>query len=172
MMDIGGFGAAIEPLTGELPTIAFKWDAETEILSGTAADVEPGRGLTGSIELEGKEGSVVTLDFQAGILRGLEVVVWPPVTVVDDLSPPEANRRGRLTAPARASQPGIGVVEVDVSLAAERRPDDSAVRLRVVPARVAETVQVADHLLVELDENGELAGFWLLDVPRFPQEGG
>lgn len=172
MMHIGGFGAVIEPLSGALPEIAFKWDPETEILSGTAEDVGGGRGLTGSIELEGSEGSVVTLDFQKGVLRGLEVVVWPPVTVVDDLTPPAVDRRGRLTAPSRPSQPGIGVVEVDVSLAGQRRPDDSVIRLWITSKRTAETVQVADHLLVELDDNGELAGFWLLNVPTFPEGGG
>jgi len=29
-------------------------------------------------------------------------------------------------------------------------------------------VRVADHLLVELDKQSRLAGFWLLEVPPFP----
>lgn len=171
MIEIGGFGATIEPLAGALPAIAFRWDAETEILSGTASEVEGGRGLTGSIELEGREGAVITLDFERGVLRGLEVVVWPPVDTVDGLTPPPPARRGRLAAPARPSQPGIGVVEVDVSLAGERTPDESVIHLRILPKKGVEVVQVADRLLVELDGAGELAGFWLLDLPPFPAAG-
>jgi hypothetical protein len=29
-------------------------------------------------------------------------------------------------------------------------------------------VQVADHLMLELDDQSEIAGFWLLSVPPFP----
>lgn len=168
MTEIGGFGATIEPLTGPLPTIGFRWDAETEILSGSTTQVEGGRGLTGSIELEGREGAVITLDFERGILRGLEVVVWPPVDTVEGLTAPRPSRQGRLTAPARLSQPGIGVVEVDVSLRGERAPDESVIHLRILSKKCSEVVQVADCLLLELDNHGELAGFWLLDLPPFP----
>jgi hypothetical protein len=171
MMEIGGFGATIEPLTGALPAIGFRWDAETEILSGTATEVEGGRGLTGSIELEGREGAVITLDFERGVLRGLEVVVWPPVDTVEGLTAPKPSRQGRLTAPARPSQPGIGVLEVDVSLKGERTPDESVIHLRILPKKHSEVVQVADSLLVELDSHGELAGFWLLGLPPFPAAG-
>ncbi|HET8633411.1 MAG TPA: hypothetical protein VFL88_04635, partial [Gemmatimonadales bacterium] len=48
------------------------------------------------------------------------------------------------------------------------RPD----RNRVPPARgrrtAGELVRIADHLHVEVDEDGYVAGFWLTGVPAFP----
>ena len=167
-----GLGAKIAPLDGELPSVVFRWDAETEILSGVLEGVEGGRGLTGSVELEDRKGSVVTLDFQAGELRGIEVVVWPATKTVEGLRSPEADKQGRLIVPARPSQPGVAVVEADVPLAVERSPDESVIHLRVGAKHVVERVRLARQLSMELDEDEELAGFWLLDVPPFPEAEG
>ncbi len=167
-----GLGAKVDVLEGDLPSVVFQWDAETEILSGVLQGVEGGRGLTGSVELEDRKGSVITLDFQAGELRGVEVVVWPATNTVAGLRHPEADRQGRLVVPARPSQPGVAVVEADVPLAVERSPDESVIHLRVGARHIVERVQLAHHLLLELDEDAELAGFWLLDVPPFPEAEG
>ena len=167
-----GLGAKVEALDGELPSVVFHWDAETEILSGVLEGVEGGRGLTGSVELEDRKGSVITLDFQVGELRGIEVVVWPATETVESLRRPEGDRQGCLVVPARPSQPGVAVVEADVPLAVERSPDESVIHLRVGARHVVERVQLADHLLIELDEDAEVAGFWLLEVPPFPEAEG
>ena len=167
-----GLGAKIDALDGGLPSVVFQWDAETEILSGMLQGVEGGRGLTGSVELEDRKGSVITLDFQAGEFRGVEVVVWPATKTVEGLRRPDADREGRFVVPARPSQPGVAVVEADVPLAVERSPDESVIHIRVGARHVVERVQLADHLLMELDEDAELAGFWLLDVPPFPEAEG
>ena len=74
--------------------------------------------------------------------------------------------------PSRPSQPGIAVVEVDLPLGVQRSPDESVLHLRVGSGRGREWVALADNLLVEFDPNGELAGFWLLDVPPFPETEG
>lgn len=172
MKGVRGYEARIEPIDGELPRVDFHWDAETEILSGALPDVEAGRGLTGSIELEDAKGAVVTLDFEGGVLRAVEIVVWPATDTVQGLTPPEAGEQGRLVVPSRPSQPGIAVVEVDLPLRARRSPDESVLHLRVGSSRAQEWVALARNLLVEFDQHGELAGFWLIDVPPFPETEG
>src|SRR3990172_10495219 len=103
-----GFAALLEPLSGELPTVTFKWDPETEILSGHFKGVGKAEGLTGTVELEGPDGSFAVLDVAGGRLRGLEVVVWPETQTVPGLTAPAARERGRLGASARPAPPGVG----------------------------------------------------------------
>ena len=164
-----GFAARVEPLSGKLPSITFKWDPETEILAGHFKGTGKAEGLTGSVELEGTDGSFVLLDVAGGRLRGLEVVVWPETQAVPGLAPPPAGQRGRLVLPARKSQPGVASIEVDTLMVAEKTPDDAVIHLRIGPVRAVRTVQVADNLLLELDDAKEIAGFWLSQVPPFPQ---
>jgi hypothetical protein len=163
-----GFAASVEPLKGKLPSVTFKWDPETEILSGQFKGAGEADGLTGTVELEGVDGSFAVLDVAGGRLRGLEVVVWPETQTVPGLAPPTAAARGHLLLPSRASQPGIAAVEVDTQMMADKSPDDSVIHLRVGARRRVKPVQVADHLMLELDGKGEIAGFWLLAVPPFP----
>ncbi|MDH3455733.1 MAG: hypothetical protein OER90_02730 [Gemmatimonadota bacterium] len=169
MTKLNSLGARIEPLDGPLPRMDFHWDAETEILSGTAADVQGERGLTGSIELEDARGAVVTLDFAGGAMRGVEVVVWPAGRTDERLHPPTPASTGRFVVPGRPSQPGVAVVEVDIALAVESSRDESVMHLRVGPRRGSTAVQLAENLLIEVDAEGEITGFWLLEVPAFPQ---
>ena len=56
------------------------------------------------------------------------------------------------------------------ALTIETNPAESVFRVRVGPSRKAVPVRVADGLLVELDEQEELAGLWLVGVPPFPNE--
>lgn len=163
-----GFAAGVVPLKGKLPSVTFKWDPETEILSGQFKGGGEADGLTGTVELEGVDGSFAVLDVVGGRLRGLEVVVWPETQSVPGLTAPSATERGHLVLPSRASQPGIAAVEVDTYMMADKSPDDSVIHLRVGPQRRVKLVQVADHLMLELDDKGEIAGFWLLAVPPFP----
>lgn len=165
-----GFAAKVEKLDGKLPTIAYKWDSETEILSGQFKGGHKSEGLTGSVELEGADGSFVVLDVLSGVVRGLEVVVWPESSIVADLAPPEPKSNGQLVMPSRASQPGIAAVEVDTQLSASKRPDESVIHLRVGPRRKTEIVQVAEGLIVEVDGQGNIAGLWLSGVPPFPRQ--
>lgn len=163
------FSAQVEPLSGTLPRITFTWDPETEILSGHFSGADRSTGLTGSVELEGADGSFAVLDVAAGIVRGLEVVVWPPITVVADLKAPTPKSRGRLSLPSRVSQPGIAAVELETSLVAEKSGDQSVIHLKLGPRRKVTIVQLADNLLLDVDGEDEIAGFWLLGVPPFPQ---
>ena len=169
-----GLGARIVERKGRSPHIGWRWDRETDILTGAikrpAAKDAPG--LNGSVELEGGDGSFVLLDIAAGKIHGVEVVVWPDVRTVPALDVPESATPGDVELPGRRSQPAVAAVEVDATLAIDANTDESVFHVRIGPSRPVKTVRVADGLAVEVDEEaGELAGLWLSEVPPFPADG-
>lgn len=160
--------AHIEPLNGPLPRVEWRWDAETDILSGGFKTARKGPGLTGSVELTDEVGSVAVLDVVSGVICGLDVVVWPDVVTVPALAVPAELTTGRVVLPTHEST-DIQSLEVDAELSAEADPGDAVFHLRFGPARPVEVVRVADHLYVELDQESTLAGIWLTGVPSFPE---
>ena len=162
--------ARIVEKKGRLPHIAWRWDAETDILTGAVKRpaAKSASGLTGSVELEGGDGSFILLDVVAGTIRGVEVVVWPDVRTVPGLDAPAEAPHGEVELPGRRSQPSVAAVEVDASLAIDTNTSESVFHVRIGPARPAKPVRVADGLLVEVDEQQELTGLWLTEVPPFP----
>ena len=148
--------ARVEPLTGHLPSIGWRWDPETDILSGSFKGNRKSGGLTGTVELTDDEGSVAVLDVNNGVICGLDVVVWPEVTTSPSLQ-----------VPARPSRPGVASVEVDTTLSVETNGSESVFHLRIGPRRSVEVVRVADNFYVEVDQQGGLGGFWLANVPPF-----
>jgi hypothetical protein len=167
-----GLGARIVERGGELPRIHYKWDPETDILTGAvqAPRKDGSAGLTGSVELEGSDGSFILLDVVGGSIRGIEVVVWPDVRTLATLHVPTDVKDGDVALPTRRSQPQIAAVEVDATIAIETNPSESVFHVRVGPARRLDVVRVADGLLIEVDDRSELAGMWLTGVPPFPVE--
>lgn len=167
-----GLSAKIVERKGKPARVSYRWDAETDILTGSVKGVvkEQEDGLTGSVELEGADGSFILLDVSGGAIRGVEVVVWPDVRTVQTLQAPAEPQAADVILPTRRSQPSVAAVEVDTPLTIETNPSESLFRVRVGPSRKVEVVQVADGLLVELDERQELAGLWLLGVPPFPAD--
>lgn len=145
-----------------LPEVAWRWEPETDILAGALRPVAPG--LSGSLELSGHDGSVAVVDLVDGRIAGLDVVVWPEVVTVAALALPPFARQGSVRV-----VPGNGtrgtVLELEVGLAARANAAEDLIHLRVGAARPATVVQVADHLYLEVDEGGGLAGFWLSGVP-------
>jgi hypothetical protein len=166
-----GLGARIVDRNGTTPKAAYRWDAETDILSGEVKGVgsESG-GLTGSVELEGNDGSFILLDVHNGSIRGVEVVVWPDVRTVATLQVPSEVKDGDVTLPTRRSQPSVAAVEVDAAITIETNTAESVFHVRVGAARRLDVIRVADGLLVEVDDKNELAGLWLTGVPTFPAE--
>jgi hypothetical protein len=163
------FEARVEPLEGKLPKTSYRWDPETDILTVECRGGAKAIGLTGTVDLEGSDGSFVVIDVAGGVLRGLDVVTWPDdIRTVDDLAAPEPTQDGRVVIPSRRSQPGIAAVEVDTALTMERNVAESVIHIRVGRARAAAVVRVADFFFVELDKQSHMAGLWLLDVPPFP----
>lgn len=165
-----GLAGRVVERTGRVPHISYKWDAETDILTGA---IKSGRkkagGLTGSVELEGSDGSFILLDVAGGVICGVEVVVWPDVRTASVTAPVQVEDADVLL-PTRRSQPSVAAVEVDTALTIETNASESVFHVRLGPARKARAVRVADGLLVEVDDGEELAGLWLLDVPPFPAD--
>ena len=159
--------ARVEPLTGTLPTIGWRWDPETDILSGSFKGNRKAGGLTGTVELTDAEGSVAVLDVNNGVICGVDVVVWPEVDTVPDLKVPAQLTDGRVVLPSNASRSAIASVEVDTSLSVRTNANESVFHLRIGPKRAVEVVRVADNFYVEVDQQGGLAGFWLNNVPPF-----
>lgn len=162
--------ARVEPLSGKLPSISWRWDAETDILAGSFKGKEKGGGLTGTVELTDEEGSIAVVDVAGGVVRGLDVVVWPEVSTIPGLAPPSPTRDGKVIIPSRPSQPGIASLEVDTTLSVSTNPGETVFHLRIGTKREVEVVRIADSLLVEVDAKRRIAGFWLINVPPFPAE--
>ena len=159
--------ARVEPLTGALPTIGWRWDPETDILSGSFKGNRKAGGLTGTVELTDAEGSVAVLDVNNGVICGVDMVVWPEVATVPDLKVPAQLTDGRVVLPSNASRQAIASVEVDTSLSMRTNSNESVFHLRIGAKRAVEVVRVADNFYVEVDQQGGLAGFWLNNVPPF-----
>ena len=161
--------AHIEPLGGKLPTIGWRWDPETDILSGAFKAARKLGGLTGTVELSDDEGSVAVLEVSDGVICGLDIVVWPEVATAPLLEVPAQLTEGRVVVARRPSKPGIASVEVDTTLSVTTDHTERVFHLRIGPPRGVEVVRVADHLYIEVDETGVVAGFWLTGVPPFPE---
>jgi len=154
-------GAIVQVLdAAPLARITWTWEPETDILAGAVRPTPSGPAA--SLELSGHDGSVVVLDLAGGELAGLDVVVWPEVTTVPGLVPPVPARNGRIEVRLEGVAP---LLELDVALAVRASSDEQVIHVRVGATRPATVVQVADHLAVEVDPAGGLAGFWLSGVP-------
>jgi len=159
--------ARIEPLSGVLPSVSWRWDPETDILSGAFKGNRKSGGMTGTVELTDAEGSVAVLDVNNGVICGLDVVVWPEVITVSDLQVPAKLTDGRVVLPSRPSRPGVASVEVDTTLSVQTNGTESVFHLQIGPRRPVEGVRTADNFYIEVDHQGGLAGFWLTNVPAF-----
>lgn len=164
-------GVHIEPLGGKLPAIVWRWDPETDILSGAFRASRKVGGITGSIEITDEDGSVAVLDVADGVICGLDLVVWPEVTTDSRLRVPAQLTEGRVVVSATAGAPGISSLEIDAPLRVRTDPGESLFHLAIGPARDAEVVRVADNFHIEVDAEGGLAGLWLTQVPTFPALG-
>jgi len=161
----------IERTGGPPPKVTYRWDPETDILTGSVkGGGKDAGGLTGSVELEGIDGSFILLDVANGSIQGVEVVVWPDVRTVAALHPPADAREGDVILPTRRSQPSVAAVEVDAAISIETNTAESVFHVRVGPARRLDVVRVGDGLLVEVDDARELGGLWLVNVPPFPAD--
>jgi hypothetical protein len=159
---------AVVPGATVFPRIAWRWESETDILSGSYRAPTAGEDAT-SLDLSSADGAVAVLDVVAGEICGVDIVIWPDVETVSGLQAPAPTMAGRVTLPGPLGGNAGGPLE-EVELAVEVDPSEQLFHLRVGPERPVDTVQVADHLLIEVDEEQRLAGFWLTGVPPFPGE--
>ena len=158
----------LEPATSALPAVDYRWDADTDILTASLRSAAVGEGMSGSVEIEGRDGSWLILEASKGRIVGVEVAVWPDVRKVGSLAPPAKPQPSVVTLPSRRSQPGVAVLEVDTVLAATADKAERTIHFRIGPARPTRPVAVAQDIILDIDEHERIAGVWLLNVPPFP----
>ncbi len=160
----------ITPTAAVLSPVEYRWDADTDILTATLMTLGVGDGVSGSIDMEGEDGSWVIFDIQAGDIAGVEVAVWPDVRKVRSLAPPSDAIPGRVIVPLLHAQEGTAALELDTRLAADADTDERMFHFRFGVARPARAVRFAQDLVLDLDASDGIAGVWLLNVPPFPGE--
>jgi len=169
-MAFAGFEVRVEPLGGGLPVVTWRRDEETEILAGGFAmpNRNPGQpGVSASVELTDPDGAIVVVDINTGRLTGLDIVIWPEIDIRDPMAPPVPSRDAEILWPSRpAPAASTAALELETGLAAALNGAGTVLHLVLGDQRAAETVRIADRLLVDIDSRQRVAGFWLLDLPR------
>ena len=160
----------IEPIEGALPRVDFRWDVDTSILTATLRTTADGEGMSGSVEVMGSDGSWLIFDVSSGRIAGVEVAVWPDVRTVEGLVAPATPTDGRVSIPARRSQPGVAAVEVETRLTVESDAAEQTIHFRIGGVRPTRAVRLANDLLLDIDDREQIAGVWFLNVPPFPAE--
>ncbi|MFL5605271.1 MAG: hypothetical protein ACJ8AD_02375 [Gemmatimonadaceae bacterium] len=158
----------LEPAAGFPPSVEYRWDTDTDILSARLGPADGGDGVSGSVELEGTDGSWLVLDVARGRISGLEVAVWPNVQKRATLRPPTAVEDARVLVSLRSSTGGPLSLEVTTPLAAEADAAERVIHFRVGARREVRTVRLGRDFLLDLDPQSRIAGLWLLNVPPLP----
>jgi hypothetical protein len=158
----------VEPATTALPAVDYRWDADTDILTAALHPRAVGEGMSGSVEIEGKDGSWLILEASGGRIVSVEVAVWPEVRKVASLAAPAHPVPSLVVLPSRQSESGVAVIEVDTMLAATADKAERTIHFRIGPARPTRPVGLAQDIVLDIDERERIAGVWLLNVPPFP----
>ena len=156
----------LEP-TASVPTVEYRWDADTDILTARLRGTSGRTGMSGSVELEGSDGSWLILDVASGCIDGVEVAVWPDVHKRRGLAPPAAED-ARVVVPANGDGREIAAVEVETRLLAEADDTQRVIHFRLGAPRPVRTVRLGLDLLLDVDPQSRIAGLWLLNVPPSP----
>lgn len=151
-----------------LPAWRWRWDDETDILSGSMAVAPQAGGYTGTVELTDEDGSIAVLDIASGVLCGIDLVVWPDVTTLAGLAAPVDARAGSVLVPSRTARRGVSSLEFDTTLTVSADATDTTFHLRIGIRRPVEPIRIANHFVVEVDGSQRLAGFWFERVPPLP----
>ncbi len=160
----------LQPATGSQQEVEYRWDPDTDILSAQILPRATGEGMSGSVGLEGSDGSWLILDVGAGRINGVEIAVWPEVRKRATLAPPATVEDMHVSVPSRRSQPGIASLEVNARLVAEADHAQRTFHFRLGKPKSARTIRLARDLLLDVDEKSHISGLWLLNVPPCPTE--
>ena len=159
----------LKPADGVAAAVEYRWDPDTEILSAQLNPRTAGNGMSGSVGLEGADGSWLILDVSDGRINGVEIAVWPDVQKRNSLAPPGSIEDALVNVPARRSQPNIASMEFETALLAEADESERVFHFVLGKRRAGtRTVRCARDLLLDVDGSNNLAGLWLLNVPPFP----
>lgn len=160
----------LEPAAASVAKVEYTWDPDTDILSAQLSPKIVAEGMSGSVGLEGSDGSWVILDVAAGAISGVEVAVWPDVRKLSSLSPPTRIEDARVVVPSRRSQPDIASLEMATRMIADADAAQRNFHFRLGKPREARTIRLAHDLLLDVDEKSQISGLWLLNVPPCPTE--
>jgi hypothetical protein len=167
----------------DLPGVRYQWDPDTDILSatvdappdgaaGAVREGAPAAVHSGAIEVEGTDGSWLTLEIVRGRIGGVQVAVWPTVRRRTALTPPAAPACAAFAQAEEgaAAAPGPVSLELSARVAVETDGAERIFHFLIGPPRPTETARIAADVVLELDSRRRLAGVWLLNVPPFPQD--
>lgn len=160
----------VQPTAGSQPNVQYRWDPDTDILSAQLTPNGPSEGMSGSVGLEGSDGSWVILDVSSGSIAGVEVAVWPELKKLPTLPLPSGIEDATIVVPARRSQPDIASLEMSSRLVAEADHEQRNIHFRLGKPKGAKTVRLAKDVLLDIDEKSQISGLWLLNVPPCPTE--
>ena len=156
----------VEPLQGTPSDVEYRWDTDTDILTANLRTRVVSEGTSGSVEIEGSDGSWLILDLNGGSVHGVEVAVWPEVRKRSSLSLPGEITDGRVMVGGEGN--GIASIEMNTALAAEADDAERTIHFKLGPSRQTKTVRIARDILIDVDGKDRIAGVWLLSVPPFP----
>lgn len=160
----------VEPATNGTPSVDYRWDPDTEILSAQLNPRSSGVGMSGSVEVEGSDGSWLILDVTSGRINGVEVAVWPDVHTRSALAPPKGVTDAAVLVPSRKSKSDLTALEVETPVSAEADESERVFHFTLGRSKAARTVRFARDILIDVDSSNNLAGLWLLNVPPFPSQ--
>lgn len=160
----------IEPPASDPAEVDYRWDPDTDILTASLRGPMAGEGMSGSLGVEGSDGSWIMFDVAKGRIAGVEVAVWPEVRKRGRLDPPAAIEEASVSVPSRASQPGIASLEMDTSLMAEADNAERIFHFAFGKPRPVRAVRLARDILLDIDPRDRVVGLWLLNVPPFPAD--
>jgi hypothetical protein len=158
----------LEPRTDKIPKVKYTWDSDTEILSAHLRPGAESSGLSGSVGLEGADGSWVILDVNGGRINAIEIPVWPEVQQRSNLETPKKIEEAAVLIPAARSSKEIKSVEVATSLTAESDPAKSIIHFQLGKPSKTRAIRLATDILLDVDAKNCVAGLWLLNVPPCP----
>ena len=157
------------PRDGAPGRVVYRWDPDTDILSAQIRPTPSTSGSTGSVEVEGADGSWIILDLQGEAVCGIEIAVWPDVTRRGGLVAPANIRELVVRLPASEAPAAVTSLEVETPMAAESDLQGRIFHFRFGGPRETTPVRVAQDLLFDVDATNHVAGLWLLNVPPFSQ---
>jgi hypothetical protein len=158
----------LDPPTGAPPEVAYRWDPDTEILSAQLTQNGGGDGMSGSVGLEGSDGSWVILDVNGGRINAVEVAVWPEIQQRSALELPKKVEDALVLIPAARSSREVRSVEVATALMAEADAAKSTIHFRLGKPSKTRAIRLATDILLDVDARDCVAGLWLLNVPPCP----
>jgi len=157
----------LKPLSGAPPGVHYRWDTDTDIFTATLSSAASVPGPSGAVELEGTDGTWLVLELRDGRLTGVEIALWPDVHRNSALTAPGVTECAEIVVRA-SSEARPASVEVEAPIRAEADDSEQLVHFRIGDRRDLRSVRVGSNLLVDVDQQGCLAGLWFLNVPPFP----